>query len=294
MPACAKWLDNRYKELVARVRFRNLRSVGELSLPAIVTTGTITVTRGSTSVAGASTTFETEISAGTQEHYYFRTRSAWYKISSITNDTALVLASAFAESSVSAGSYEIVKRTHALASDARWLGEFVHPRIRRKIDTYSRDEFDIAFPGRTISGRWPEAVCQDGVDSNGYIKVELYPPPTNTELIRYVYWTLPTALTLASTIPAQIDDYVLKEGTMIDVYRAAKIMHIEKGNVEAAAVYANEEAKQRTIWERKILDAIRTQRGTDDITFILESFGGRRSASDIKTAREHILAGWSY
>jgi hypothetical protein len=294
MPACARWLDNRYKELVARVNFSNLRKVGELSVPGIITTGTISATRGSTAITGVATTFQTEIGSGTQEHYWLRTLSAWYRIASVSGELALTLASAFAEDDVSGATYQIVKRTHSLASDVRWTGKFVMPRVRRKIDTYSRDEFDISFPGRTIAGRWPEAVCQDGVDSSGYVQVELYPPPNESELIAYVYWSLPSALTITSTIPAQIDGYVLKEGTMIDVYRWAKVKQIEKGNVEAASVYANEEAKQRTVWERKILDAIRTQRGTDDLTFILESFGGRRSASDITTAREHILAGWRY
>jgi len=293
-PAVARWIDNRYKEIVSKIQFRSLRQIGELVLPGVITTGTITATRGSTSIAGASTTFVTEIGSGTQEHYYFRTRSAWYRISSISGETALTLASAFSEDSVSAGSYQIVKRAHSLASSARWLGAFVFSRLRQRLEVLSRDEFDISFPGRIVQGSHPQVVCQDGVDSSGYLKVEVYPPPAESELIRYVYWAIPTTLSISSTIPAQIDAHVLKEGALIDVYRAAKVAQIEKGNVEAAAIYSNEEAKQRTVWDRYIRDAIRTQRGVDDVTFIIESFGGKRLANDIRTAREHILAGWSY
>ena len=292
--AAARWLDNRYKELVTKAQFSNLRKIGELSIPGVIDTGTVTTTRGSTSVAGASTTFETEVGSGTQEHYYFRTSNAWYKIASITNETALVLASAFAETAVSAGTYQIVKRTHALASDARWTGKFVFPRLRLEVKKRSRDEFDLSYPGRPLVGPTPQIVCLDGVDSNGYLQVEVYPPPENSELLRYVYWSLPTSLTLSSTIPAQIDAYVLKEGALIDVYRKAKISQIELGNVEAAALYANEEQKQRTVWRSIVNDAIRTQRGSDDVTFILESFGGRRGSAEIRTAREQILNAWSH
>lgn len=294
MPAAATWLNNRYREMVSKVQFRSLRKVGELIVPGQIDTGTVTATRGSTSVTGASTTFQTEISAGTQEHYWFRARSAWYKIASVTNETTLVLSSAFAEDSVSAVSYNIVKRTHALASDARWLGKFVLPRNRRKLESYSEEEFDLSFPGRILVGSQPEAICEAGEDSNGYKQIEVYPFPEESEIIRYVYWALPTDLTISATIPTQIDHYVLKEGVMIDIYRAAKIKQIEMGNVEAAAIYANEEAKQRTIWKKALTDALRSQRGVDDVTFIIESFGGRKHTTGIRTAREDVLSRWSY
>ena len=71
-----QWIDRRYKELVARVRFRHLRQVGELRIPAPYDTGTVTCTRDATSVTGSGTTW-TNIGTGTQEYYYFRAKTAW-------------------------------------------------------------------------------------------------------------------------------------------------------------------------------------------------------------------------
>ena len=292
--AIARWIDNRYKEMVSKIRFRHLRKLGELVIPGVIDDGTVTVTRGSTAVVGVGTTFETSISAGDQEHYYFRTASAWYKITSITDETNLVLASNFAEDDVSAGSYEIVKRTHSLASTARWLGEFVHTRRRRSLgEPVSPSEMDIQAPGRILSNLYPQLFSLVGVDSDGYLKVEIYPPPSESEIIHYVYWDLPTALVLSSTIPAQIDAYTLKEGALVDVYRFAKVKQIEMGNVEPAAVYANEEAKQRTTWEKALKDARRTQKGADDSVFVLSFFPQRGRTADITTATDHVLSNWS-
>ena len=291
----AKCVDNRYKEMVARVKFRHLRQIGELSIPAVITTGTVSISRGSTTVTGSSTTFQTEVGSGSQEYYYFRTRTAWYKIASITNETALELDSIFAEDDVSAGSYYIVKRYHPLASNARWMGDFVHTRLRKVLDERGHDQIDMIAPGRALVGNIPHYVAQVGVDSNNYLMVEVYPPPEESEIIHYVYWQLPTALTISSTIPAVIDPYTLKEGVLIDLYRYEKAKSIRAGNIDQAGFWRNEEKAQGTIWERRIKDAIRTSRGADDITFILKSFAdsyGYRTR-DQRTARDYVYDNWS-
>lgn len=292
--AGAKWLDNRYKELVSRVKFRHLRQVGELSLPAKITTGTVSATRGSTSVTGVATTFETEVGSGTQDDYFFQTNSAWYRIDSITDETNLVLDSAFAEDDVSTGSYKIVKRYHSLASNARWMGDFYHTRLRQLLGSVSLAELDIIAPGRALAGNIPYRVAQVGVDSDGVPQVEIYPPPNESELINYIYWSLPTALLLASTIPPVIDAHVLKEGVLIDLYRYEKASELRKGNVEAAGVWRNEEKTQITYWNRFIKDAIRTSRGADDISLILEMWHGAPSRRfDQRTAHEYVYDNWS-
>ena len=107
--AVAKWIDNRYKELVARVRFRHLRQIGELSLPSVYNTGTISATRGSASITGSSTQFVTDIGSGDQEYYQLRVNQTWYNISSVEGEEALTLESAFAEDSVSTASYSIIQ-----------------------------------------------------------------------------------------------------------------------------------------------------------------------------------------
>lgn len=291
--AIAKWVDNRYKELVTKAQFKHLRNIGELVMEAVVDDGTITATRGSTSVTGTDTTWATSPTVASHTQWYFRARNAWYEIASVSNDTTLTLSSAFAEDTVTDGSYTIVKRFYSLNSNARWLGTFVFPRLRYKIPTVSPAEIDISHAGRILAEVYPQMVAQVGIDSSNAIEVEFYPTTNETELIRYVYWSLPSSLGLLTTIPPQIDAYTLKEGAFIDFYRYSKVKNLEMGNIEAAGVYANEEAKQRTVWKKVIVDAIRTNRGVDDVQFILEDFAGTRTGREISTARDYIYSSWT-
>lgn len=283
----AKWTDNRYQQLVSKVRPRHLRQVGELLLPAKVDDGLITTTRGSTDVSGDSdTTWATSPTTSPGEYWQFRASSAWYDISSVTDDDTITLSTAFAEEDITEGPYSIIKRYHALDATARWLGRFYHTRLRKEIPVVSLDELGLEAPGRYLVGSYPALVAQVGVDTSNYLKVEVYPPPENTEIIHYIFWDLPTTLTISSTIPLQIDPYVLKEGVLIDAYRYEKARALRRGNVDQAGIWRNDEKAQETIWKRAMQDAARTDRGVDDITLILGLRGPtggyeQRTAHDI-------------
>jgi len=307
--AAAKWIDNRYKEMVAKVKFRHLRKVGELLLNAVYNTGTAAVDRGSTTVTGYddadgdSTEWATTPSTSPYEFWFFRARSAWYNVSTVTDDDTLDLATAFAEDDVDydattglGGAYNLVRRYYPLASDARWFGDFYMTRLRRTLALISLTEMDILHPGRTLVGSIPSHVCQIGIDAtNSYPMVEIYPPPTNTEIIHYVYSALPTTLSISSTIPPVIDAYTLKAGVLIDLYRHEKARALRKGNVEAAAVWRNDEMVQNAKWDLAIKDAIRTSRGADDITLILEMFRGvPMGRGEQRTAHDYINDNWDW
>lgn len=290
LPLAVKWISNRYAQLVNRVRFKHLRKVGELSLPDVVDTGTVTTTRDSTAVSGDSTTFETDVASDVDKHF-LRASSAWYRLSSVTDETNLVLASGFAEDAVTDGAYKIVQRHHALNTSARWIGSFVHTRLRRPIDLISPEELDIIAPGRVHIGL-PLLVAQKGFDvTNGLMIVEVYPPPEESEILHYVYWELPSTLSITSTIPEVIDPFVLKEGAYIDACRFEMSMSLRKGNIEQAAVWRNESRAQETKWKTIMMDAVRADRGADDISFILQLARGKPGeARDYRTAHDIVAS----
>lgn len=287
-----KWIDNRYKQIVSRSRFRHLRKVGELIIPARYNTGTIALTRDSTAGTGTDTVW-TDIGSGAQEYYYLRQSVAWYHLSSITDDTNLVLTTAFAEDTVTTGAYNIIKRHHPLNSNARWLGRFVHSRLRNPLDSVSPDALDIDVPGRTLVGSYPLQVAQVGTDSSNNIIVEFYPYCNESEIIHYVYWDLPTTLTISSTIPPQIDPYVLKEGALVDLYRYLAARAAHTGQIETAAYFRNESRAQETQWERRMQEASATDKGLDDTEFILKMLGRGHRTGDIRNAHDQVYSRWS-
>lgn len=290
----AKWVDNKYQELVSKVKFRHLREMGELVVPAVIDDGTVTVVRGSTDVAGVSTSWLTDIGTGAQEYWYIRLSTAWHKISSITDDANLVLATAFAEDDVSAGAYVAVKRHLTVDTNARWLGDFIHTRLRNRLDgPISYADINRRYPGRSVTGVYPLVVSLVGTDSSNYLMIEVYPPPSESEIIHYVFWNLPSALAFGSTIPTQIDPWVLHTGAMIDLYRYEMAKALRMGQVEQAAVWRNEMRAQMTTWKGVIQDAKRADRGTDDTSFILERLGESYYTGGQRTARDIVLDRWT-
>lgn len=296
---CAKWVDNRYKEMVSKVRFRRLRRIGEVQVPAVYDTGTIAVTRDDTAVTGTGTSWLTPIPtiADAPKYWWLKSR-AWYKLSSLTDDTNLVLATNFSEDTVTAGSYTLVKRYHSLDSSARWLGDFVLTRLRLPLGNGGMlvplEQLDREAPGRVLTAQYPRTGAVIGVDSNSYIMVEFYPYCAKSEIIHYVYWDLPTELTISSNIPTQIDAHMLKEGILIDAYRYLKAKARQSAQADIANSWRNDEFAQRTVWKNYIADAIRSDKSTDDTSFILSMYGNRTSGGDIVSARDHILSNWSY
>ena len=291
-----KWIDNRYKELVSQVRFRHLRKIGEVVVAAAYSDGTAAVTRGSTAVTGTDTLWTTNVGSGDLEDWYIKLTSAWYKIESVDSQTGITLATAFSETTVTEATPVCVKRYNALDSSARWIGAFVFTRLRLSLgNAVSMEQLDREAPGRIFTGSHPHYVAQAPHSSDGYIRVEFYPYSSTSEILHYVYWDLPTELTIAGDIPAQIDPHMLKEGAMIDFYRYLKSAAYHTGNVNVGNSWRNDEFAQMTKWKSVIKDAKRTDRGTDDTTFVLDTLGGSSIQSgDIRNAHDMAYNRWSY
>ncbi len=298
-PLVATWINNRYRELVAEAKFRHLRKVGELSLPARVTAGAITATRGSVTITPDITAQAAWlVSPGVATHQYWAIRpsSAWYKVQTVDALAAsITLLSAFAEENVTAGSYNLVKGLHPLATNARWIGTFMHTRLRHILDLISLDEMNLHYPGRVIVGSYPLAVCQAGVDTSGILMVEVYPPPEDSEILHYIYWDLPTALTISSTIPPQVEASTLKEGALIDYYRFKMAKAMDAAQADIAATWRNEMNAQEVKWDRRKSIASRADRGVDDVTLILQYFGGSGGDGyDPRTAHDMVRDRWTW
>ena len=287
-----KWIDYRYKELCTRFRPRHLRVIGEIQIPARVSTGSVSVTRDSVTVTGSSTTWATAPTTTTlATNWYFRAESAWYQCAAFSSDTEMTLTTAYSEDTGASKTYNIVKRHHSLAAGARWLGDAMLTRLRIPLNVTSIDHLDRDAPGRTIVGAYPDTMAQVGTDSSNALQVEFYPYNDDSEIIHYVYWTLPTTLAMTTTIPAQVDAHILKEGALIDLYRYMKANALMRGQIEQAAVYRNDEHAQRTVWENYIRNAQRADRGVDDTTLILSHIGRdpRYMGMDVRNARDEVF-----
>lgn len=302
-PVVALWVMQRYRELTNRTRFRHLRRVGVLNIPAAINTGTVTATLGSTAVtadaaAQAAITAAGGASAITDRFIRLSSNAVWYEIESYSAPT-ITLATPFTQDDITDSGFLILPRFQVLNSAARWLGTFVFPRRRRVLGMRSYMDYDRTAPERmlTSDGPWfvAEATNQPADTLNlgtaGAKRVELYPYSLTEETVYYVFWAIPDALALTDTLPQEIDPYVLREGVLIDIFRYRASQAANAGRIEEAGYWRNESRAQSTSWEDQIREAAKADRGMDDVSFILHTSGlGTTWGRDIVNARDFVWA----
>jgi len=284
-----KYVSYRYRELTNDGKLRALRKMGEVVIPAVITTGTVTTTRDSNVVTGNAAAQAVWTSAVIGR--YFRPTTSWYRIDNLVGGE-LRLDSTFAEDAVSAGSYKIVQRFAELPPEVRYLGTFVHTRFRRALQVQTAVEMDYNFPDRiTVSSAGPQLVIDFGYADNGNRLIEVYPYSTESEIIHYVYWEVTPDLQIGDLLPYSVDEYALKEGVLIDLMRREAAKAARAGKVDEAAFWRNDYRAQETKWEKVKAQMLRADKGVDDITLILRNAGIDTTRSGvIKTAAEEVWA----
>jgi hypothetical protein len=288
----SRWVAERYRQVAARARFRHLRHIGSVTLPASISAGTATATRGSATVAGNATAQ----AAWTPDVVgrWFRARTTWYEIVGVVGGE-LRLASEYAEETTAAAGYTIVARHVSLARDARHIGTMVHQRRHYPLEQPSLSRLNDLAPARTtVSGAGPTVASEVGLDEFGAKRFEFYPYNTSDEVILYIYWSHPPLLAPTDQVPPVVDEYILREGALIDAMRAEMVRALRAmpPQVEVAAVWRNDYRAQETKWDRYMIEASRHDRGVDDLELIFSSGLSRPGVGDIATARDHVLANW--
>lgn len=292
--ACT-WVSDRYRQLCSRARFRHLRRVGEIEIGAPISTGAFSVTRGSKVV-----TPDTDATAAIQaagpdlmRGRYIRFATVWHRINDVDLTTpALHLDSNYTEDTNAAIGYRIVDRFKSLDSTVRWISQtMVCMRRRTPVEMTTQKEMDLFDPSRIlVLGYGPTVWSEIGSDDKGRKMLEFYPFSEREETIHFVYWPEPPVLKPDDDIPPGIDAYVLQEGALIDAMRYEASKATKEKDPEAAAIWTNAYRSQSTQWERIILDAIRTDRGVDDLQFILRTTRYRYPGTAITNARDEIFA----
>jgi hypothetical protein len=217
---------------------------------------------------------------------HFRASRAWYEIVAVTATPSLKLATKFAEDDVDEGTYSVAARVIALPDDVRWLGEVWFMRLYRQIPWRSMTWLNAAHAGRIeVHGAGPRVIVEIG-EKDGQKQVELYPPCTSTEVLHYIYWSLPDKLGLRDYIPNSIDPEILKVGAGVDAYRM-KMMNAD--DPTDRALWRNEMRAQQTVWNAKLGEAKHQDRGADDLSLLREKIGRQGGIGDVRTGFDYVF-----
>ena len=284
----ATWAAERYSEVAATARLKQLRQVGSVVIPATITAGTVTVTQDSDIVTGDATARAAWDQ--TLVGRFFRTGTVWYEIGGVDGAPSLRLKTVYAETTSASATYAIVQRYADLPRDARHLGDFVHARRRRKLNVMSSGYLHQRAPERQYLAGGPVVVSEVGQQEDGTRRVEIYPYSATPEVIHFLYWQAPPVRWAPEDpLPGALDVFHLKEGVLIDVYRYEAAQAAKAGKLELAAYYRNELRAQETKWERIKPQIVMADSGIDDHTFFWASVDAYPQG-EIATARDEFLA----
>lgn len=294
-PIVAEWVRARYQQLATRVKLKHLRQLGQVNIPAAIVGSGATAVRDSNTITFTSLPGGNDAAGSTLVGRFIRLSVVWYEIESNRYDIAgndkIILKEPFAESSVTAGSYTIVSRYTKLDPRASYLGtSWVHARRRRPLARTTMDKLNQMAPYRPLVGSAGPQWIAEGPEVDGNKTIEIYPYPSTSEALFYVYWQDVPDISLTEELSSRIKAYALKEGALIDCYRYKMAQAIEKQFFDAAGFYRNEMRAQETKWESYLQELIQADQGEEDGQFILKMLGGSSTLSEIRTARDHV---WS-
>jgi hypothetical protein len=186
---------------------------GIIRTQAQYSTGTVSATKGSTTITGGSTLWNTNNSftvANMRVGGKIRIAGSLvpYTISAVTNDTSATLSTAFVESDVTAGTYVYYEDEYALATDFLRPVDMQRFSDEMSIDIISRTEFRRRYPTNATPQTRPAVACLIDAPFSGNTtpvrRVRFAPPPSVNVLIPYSYITGYLAVSSTGTAAANM------------------------------------------------------------------------------------------
>lgn len=185
---------------------------GLLITQAQYSTGTVSISQGSTTLTGSGTAWNTANAFGVNNmRANGKIRIAGsltpYTISSVGSDTGAVLSSRFTESDVVAQTYLYYEDEYDLASDFLRPVDAQRFSEEASIEIISRTEFRRRFPTNSVPGR-PSVACIIDYAPSGNTtpirRVKFSQPPSTAITIPYSYITSNLAVSSAGVAQAQL------------------------------------------------------------------------------------------
>jgi hypothetical protein len=148
----------------------------------------------------------------------------------------------------------------------------------RPLNEKSEDELNLLYSNRYLIAYPPRdyAIVSSDLGFTGQPKTaEFYPYPQASTTIAYTYWETPPSLGLEDLIPPTIDRDILKTGALADSWFHTSAQFLKEGKVQESGMARNYANQEETKYMAKVSRAIRNDRGSDDLKFILRRYRSR-------------------
>ena len=215
MAAAYRFVDLRVQELLS-LPIKPLRKTYELVIPAIINTGTVSVTSGTRTVTGNSAA-QTAWASKEFVERYFRTDddNPWHKIAYVSG-TTLQLVTEYTGDTVTDGGYTIAARFRPLADRVRRVGAVVNMTHGITLVRRSQEDLDRLVPRRSTVKGGPVVYSELGQNDEGRKLIEFYPFHDSDVFIVYTGYERPPNLQPNDELPDYIDPWMIQEGVKMD------------------------------------------------------------------------------
>lgn len=191
-------VQDRYRRILDLRPWSGLRKQGVWTIPDAYSTGTVSVTQGSTTITGSGTTWT---SAMEGRQIRVNNQSPILTITDVASATSLTTDLAYPLATATGQSYQILQNYVTAPTDLKYLLSVLDPyrqwRLRFNITQTEINQWD---PGRTNAGdTWVVADWQ--FDSDGVAQYELWPAPTTTRGFNFTYIAQGSDLTASDDTP---------------------------------------------------------------------------------------------
>ncbi len=204
------WVNAAYKQVCGIDNWPWLLKLGTIQTVADISTGTVSINAGSTSL-----TFSSAPANSVANQYMIQftaTSSDWYLISAHTGaSTAATLSVPFNGAvNISGAAYILRKVFYSLASDCDRIVDARQSRTKAKLGAVDIRTFDRYLPDPTATAD-PVYYYLAGVDTNKYWQVGFYPIPNTAENIQIRYLSMPADMTNTDTpnLPEKFHDVLV-------------------------------------------------------------------------------------
>jgi hypothetical protein len=253
-----------------------------LRTQAQYTTGTVTATKGSTTLTGSSTAWNTNNDFSVKNmRAGGKVRIAGaldpYTISAVGGDTSATLSVAFNETTVTDGTYVYYEDEYALAADFLRPVDMQRFSEQLPIDLISRTEFRRRYPANSTPQSRPSVACIIDAPFSGNTtpvrRVRLAPPPSTNVLIPYTYITSYLAVSSTGTAAANLS--ATDDEPIVPLrYRHAIVFH---------ALYH---------WYRDKKDDARMQAAKDEYTDVMLRLAGDMEVGAVRPQIRPQVSGY--
>lgn len=200
-----RWINYVQQDLCARWPWPFLEGRESIVTVSDYTTGTVSISSGSTTLTGNGTTFSSSVDTT----YFIQLSSAndWYQVSSRGGNTSLTLATAYAQTTnATALTYTLRKFFYSLSSSADEVLDVRNWNTPVKLIQCDFRTIDLINP-LAQSTNAPYAYMMFGTDSSGNQVFTPYPFPTDSRLFEFRTKKRPTDMSASTDSPSIPNKY---------------------------------------------------------------------------------------